>query len=229
MGGTGHPHNIEMNYFKRLFSRPLQTLTSVNAYELWAQSYPAEAHNPLMVLEQEAMLSLMPDLAGKTVLDLACGTGRYGKIALKAGAKLVLGFDNSHAMLKTAVIPQIALASSEAIPLASNSLDMVISGLALGHLPRLEISLSEISRVLKPQGSVFISDFHPYQYLKGARRTFNDGKGKTYAVEHYVHHLSEYFTLGEKHRLRLKAVLEPQWQGNPVVLVLHYVKSEEKT
>jgi malonyl-CoA O-methyltransferase len=224
MGGTGHPHYLSMNYLKRLFSRPLQTLASVDAYALWAQSYPAEAHNPLMALEQEAMLALMPNLADKSVLDLACGTGRYGKIALESGAKLVLGFDNSHAMLKAAVISQTALASCETIPLSSNSLDIVICGLALGHLPKLESSLREISRVLKPQGSALISDFHPYQYLNGARRTFSDNKGKAYAVEHYVHHLSEYFGLGEKHSLRLKAILEPQWQGNPVVLALHFAK-----
>jgi malonyl-CoA O-methyltransferase len=225
MGGTGHPHDFEMNYIKRLFSRPLQTLASVDAYALWAQSYPANAHNPLMALEQEAMLSLMPNLAGKRVLDLACGTGRYGKIALERGANSVLGFDNSHAMLKSAVIPQTALASSEAIPLASNSLDTILCGLALGHLPNLELSLNEIGRVLKPEGTALISDFHPYQYLKGARRTFSDGNGKTYAVEHYVHHLSDYFRLGEKANLRLKAILEPQWQGNPGVLALHFEKS----
>jgi malonyl-CoA O-methyltransferase len=224
MGGTGHPHYLSMNYLKRLFSRPLQTLASVDAYALWADSYPAEAHNPLMALEQEAMLALMPDLANKSVLDLACGTGRYGKIALKAGAKLVLGFDNSYAMLKAAVISQAALASSEAIPLTPNNIDIVICGLALGHLPNLESSLSEISRVLKPQASALISDFHPYQYLKGAQRTFSDNKGKAYAVEHYVHQLSDYFSLGEKHHLQLKAILEPQWQGHPVVLALRFEK-----
>lgn len=212
-----------MNRLKRLFSRPLQTLASVDAYALWAQSYPAEAHNPLMALEQESMLALMPDLSGKTVLDLACGTGRYGKIALERGAKSVLGFDNSHAMLKAAVIPQIALSTTEAIPLASNSIDTILCGLALGHLPEIESSTSEISRILKTGGSVLISDFHPYQYLNGARRSFNSN-GTTYAVEHYVHHLSDYFHLGEKNSLRLNGLLEPQWQRNPVVLAMRFEK-----
>jgi malonyl-CoA O-methyltransferase len=224
MGGTGHSDNFTMNRLKQLFSRPLQTLASVDAYALWAESYPAEAHNPLMALEQEAMLALMPDLSGKTALDLACGTGRYGKIALDCGASSVFGFDNSHDMLKAAVIPQTALATSEALPLASNSVDVILCGLALGHLPKIESSMSEISRILKTGCSVLISDFHPYQYLNGARRTFSDANGKAYAVEHYVHHLSDYFRLGEKNSLRLTGLLEPQWQGNPVVLALRFQK-----
>src|SRR5690349_9028680 len=121
MGGTGHPYYFSMNRLKRLFAQPIKTLASVDAYELWAQSYPATAHNTLMSIEQTAMLELLPDLTGKTVLDLACGTGRYGKIALEHGAKSVLGFDNSHAMLKAAVIHETALATSDAIPLTPNS------------------------------------------------------------------------------------------------------------
>lgn len=213
-----------MNRIRQFLSRPVQTLASVDAYALWAQSYPAEAHNPLMALEQEAMLTLMPDLGGKTALDLACGTGRYGKIALECGASSVFGFDNSFAMLKAAVIPQTALASSEALPLASNSVDVILCGLALGHLPSIESSMSEISRILKTDGTVLISDFHPYQYLNGARRTFSDANGKAYAVEHYVHHISDYFRLGAENSLRLTAMLEPQWQGNPVVLALRFEK-----
>lgn len=212
-----------MKHLKRLFVRPLQTLASVDAYALWAENYPAEAHNTLMQLEQTAMLSLLPNLQEKIVLDLACGTGRYGKIAQERGAKSILGFDNSLHMLRAAQISQIALASSEAIPLANNTLDHILCGLALGHLPQLEPSLSEISRILKTAGTALISDFHPYQYLNGARRSFSSN-GKTYAVEHYVHHLSDYFALGEKYNLRLNALLEPQWQGNPVVLVMRFEK-----
>ena len=215
-----------MNFFHRFFQRRPQELSSLNAYELWAESYPAEAHNTLMQIEQDAMLSLMPSLQNKAVLDLACGTGRYGKIAAEYKAAQVVGFDNSSAMLKKSAIPDIALSTSEAIPLADLSIDVILCGLALGHLPRLEESIAEISRILKPGGIALISDFHPYQFLSGARRTFQSDN-VTFAVEHYVHHLSDYFSAGEAHHLILSGLKEPCYQGNvPVVVVVQYTKKQ---
>lgn len=213
-----------MNIFKRFFQPSLQTLESISAYDLWAQSYPAEAHNVLMQIEQGSMLELMPSLKDKVVLDLACGTGRYGLIAEKQGAQLVIGLDNSPAMLKKGVISNVALATSEEIPLADSSIDVILCGLALGHLPEINMSLSEIGRVLKTGGVALVSDFHPYQYLTGARRIFESNK-TSYAVEHYVHHLSDYFSLGHRANLQMSAIQEPIYKENkPVVLVIRYKK-----
>lgn len=210
----------------RLGNANTSTLDSVSAYALWAQSYPAEAHNVLMQIEQEQMLALMPPLQGMTVLDLACGTGRYGKIAGELGANQVLGFDNSAAMLEQSVIPHVALASSEQIPVADSSIDIVLCGLALGHLPQLKPSIQEISRILKPNGIALISDFHPYQFLSGAQRTFK-ANNTTFAVEHHVHHISDYYAIGNTNHLKLTAIKEPCYQGNvPVVLILCYQKLE---
>src|SRR5215468_1484054 len=77
-----------------------RTLPSVDAYALWAATYPPRAHNRLMEIEQESMLRLLPDLADRDVLDLACGTGRYAAIAHQRDARNVVGTDNSLAMLR---------------------------------------------------------------------------------------------------------------------------------
>ncbi len=213
-----------MNILRHLFHRTPQTLSSVNAYELWAKSYPAEAHNILMKIEQDNMLTLMPSLEDKVVLDLACGTGRYGKIAQNQNARQVIGVDNSFAMLERRAIPQGIQATSEETPLPDESIDIVLCGLALGHLPEIRPSLSEISRVLRPNGIALISDFHPYQFLSGARRTFQ-ADNKNYAVEHYVHHISDYFSDGQSVNLHITDLREPLFKENsPVVLVVRYEK-----
>lgn len=210
---------------RRLISSETPVLSSVDAYALWAKSYPAEAHNVLMQLEQESMLSLMPDVADKVVLDLACGTGRYGKIAENMEAGQVIGIDNSEAMLQKAVISAVSLATTGAIPLATASVDFILCGMALGHLPDIKSSISEISRVLKPGGVALISDFHPYQFLSGAQRTFQFNE-TTYAVEHHVHHISEYVAIASENGLSLTGLKEPVYQNNiPVVLVMHFTKN----
>ncbi len=215
---------------RRRLGVPPPTLASSAAYARWAASYPPHAHNPLMQVEETAMLDLLPSLAGQTVLDLACGTGRYGLIAAGRGAA-VISLDNSAAMLARNPARWRALASSEAIPLPDAAVNGVLCGLALGHLPQLAPSLREISRVLKPGGWALVSDFHPLLYLSGRRRTFTAPDGQTYAVEHYAHLYSDYHAAAQQAGLLITAVAEPRRQPPsavhdlPVVLVLRLQKS----
>src|SRR5262245_5265034 len=84
----------------RFGSQTPQTLSSLEAYARWAATYPPHAHNVLMQTEEAATKRLLPPLNGQVVLDLACGTGRYGLMAEAQGARLALGIDNSLAMLR---------------------------------------------------------------------------------------------------------------------------------
>lgn len=214
------------------FFRLPPTLTSLDAYARWAALYPPYAHNPLMQAEQQSVMRLLPDVHGQTVLDLACGTGRYALLALAQGASKVIAFDNSAAMLekgREAALPKIhwGLATSEALPLADASVQGVICGLALGHLPRLKPSIDEISRVLQPGGWALVSDFHPFLSLNGARRTFTTPEGKTFAVEHYPHLYTDYHQAACEAGLGVDSVLEPGLNGAvvpPVVLIFRFRK-----
>lgn len=220
--------------FRRLLSpASIRTLSSLESYARWAASYPPQAHNLLMQTEEAAMLSLMPDLTAKTVLDLACGTGRYAIIAQSRGAKRVLGLDNSLAMLQANSHPQVALATSEALPIPAHSIDVILCGLALGHLPDLSPSLREIARVLRPGGTALISDFHPFAFLNGGKRTFTAPDGATYAVEHYAHLYADYHRAAHENGLHIDSVIEPGAEFNeknrtgraaPIIIVYRLLK-----
>ena len=211
-----------------------KTLPSLDAYSYWAEGYPPHAHNSLMQVEEEAMLSLMPALKNRMVLDLACGTGRYGLIALEQGAPFVVGLDNSAAMLRVARIGRVALASTEAIPLGAGSVDVIICGLALGHLPHLNVTLREISRVLTPGGYALVSDLHPLLALSGAQRTFTTPDGQTFAVEHHIHLNADYNRSALEAGLKIEQVVEPRLDVKnapgktqsdvPVVIVFRFQK-----
>jgi malonyl-CoA O-methyltransferase len=207
----------------RLLRRSPRTLPSVEAYSHWAANYPPRPHNPLMEAEQAAMLALLPSLDGLAVLDLACGTGRYGLIARERGAGQVFSIDNSRAMLKANPLPNRIEATSEAVPLASRSIDVVVCALALGHLPRLELSIREIGRVLMPGGWTLISDIHPSVALAGGKRTFVGDDGVTYAVEHYVHTVEAYRSASEAAGLRLDTVREVYAAGKAEPVAVVYV------
>lgn len=220
-------------------SASLVTLSSLKAYEQWAEQYPPHAHNALMEAEQIAMMRLCPSLRGKQVIDLACGSGRYGLIAASEGASITIGLDNSIPMLRRNPMPLRSLSSTEMIPLASQSIDVVLCGLALGHLKHLDATMAEISRVLKPNGWALVSDFHPFIFLNGQQRTFTTADGHHYAVEHYVHLYADYHRAVQKVGLRIDAVLEPRFgesqdirfadsqtqRETPIIIAYRFVKA----
>jgi malonyl-CoA O-methyltransferase len=202
-------------------------LPSQAAYALWAAQYPAAAHNRLMELEQAALLALLPPLTAKIVLDLACGTGRYAQLAQVRGASMVIGCDNSLPMLTAGKLPHTALAPLAALPLKGDSIDVIVCGLAVGHVPALDVPLREMARVLKVGGMALVSDFHPFQALSGGQRTFRVGK-QTFAVEHHIHLYSDYLRSTQAVGLQITAVAEPllpDVSPAPVVLVLQLTKS----
>lgn len=188
------------------------TLSSLDAYALWADGYPPHAHNALMQLEEQAMRDLMPPLEGRDVLDLACGTGRYGRLALERGAQRVTGVDNSLPMLRKGVLAQSTQGTIARLPFAAESFDVVLCGLALGHLPREQViaTIAEVARVLRAGGEFLFSDFHPYLALNGAQRTFRAADGTQYAVAHFVYFPSDYFTWISNSLMIVEGFAEPR-------------------
>lgn len=210
---------------RRLWKRRLRPLPSQAAYALWAATYPPQAHNPLMQLEQAAVLALLPPVDERSALDLAAGSGRYGRLLAEAGAHPVLALDNSLPMLAHNDAPWRALASMGALPLASATVDVIVCGMAVGHMPLLADVLAEIGRVLRPGGAAVLSDLHPVQHYLGAQRTFTAGNW-VLAVEHYPHGYADYAAAAEGAGLRIDAVAEPRLKadGPPVVLVMRFMK-----
>jgi len=210
----------------RWLKRGLRVLPSLQAYDLWAWSYPAQAHNPLMALEEAALRAFLPSLRGLDVLDVGCGSGRWLKLAQAGGARRALGIDNSAAMLRQAG-PGVALATMSAQPFPSASFDLLLCGLAIGHLPDHQAALAEMARLLRPGGLLLLSDFHPVQHWRGAQRTFRAADGRAYAVEHYPRTTADFWQAGEALGLRLRHLAEPSLEagGAPLVLALAWEKT----
>ena len=68
-------------------------------YDALGQTYERAKHIPTGLAEQATFLSALPDLAGKSVLDVACGTGFYPRVFADLGAAKVVGVDSSAEMV----------------------------------------------------------------------------------------------------------------------------------
>jgi ubiquinone/menaquinone biosynthesis C-methylase UbiE len=136
-------------------------------YDRWAQRY--DDRDPSTVLDEPLLLSLAEPLAGRRVLDLACGTGRYSRLLAARGAE-VIGADLSRGMLLRARSrTRVIQAAAERLPFAPHSFDLVTCGLLFDHVEDPRQPFREISRVLRPDGRALVTSIHPeMQRLTGA-------------------------------------------------------------
>jgi SAM-dependent methyltransferase len=98
-------------------------------------------------------------LAGRRVLDLGCGKGRFSRSLSALGARVV-GLDLSAAMLAEARDMDRVRASARRLPFGPASFDRVMAVEVFEHLaPRaVEQVCDEVRRVLRPGGTFVIVD-----------------------------------------------------------------------
>jgi ubiquinone/menaquinone biosynthesis C-methylase UbiE len=88
--------------------------------------------------------------------------------------------------------------TNELLPeLKNESCDVLVSTLALAHIKQLKIALTEWSRVLKKDGAILLTDYHPDALQKGGNRTFMH-EGKQVSIRNYVHPIEELKTSLDK-------------------------------
>jgi len=156
---------------------------------LWAPTYD-QAPNPLLALEERELEPRLPTLAGKFVLDVACGTGRWLGKLMQKGAQAGVGLDLSLEMLararsKPRLSGKLIQGDACALPVPSGLADVVVSSFTVGYLEDVGAFAAELFRVPRPGARVFVSDFHPSAYCRGWRRTFRSG-GEVIEVSSHV-------------------------------------------
>jgi ubiquinone/menaquinone biosynthesis C-methylase UbiE len=106
------------------------------------------------------LIDFLGDLSGRRVLDVGCGKGRFARILKERYAQAdVWGLDLAEAMLRF-VPPGIrkCAGSMTALPFSDKTFDAAYATESLEHAVEIEKAVSEICRVVKPGGRVFIID-----------------------------------------------------------------------
>ena len=69
--------------------------------------------------------------------------------------------------------------------IADASCDVIVSTLALAHIPAAARAIGEWRRILRPGGAMLVTDFHPGAIRAGMKRTFAS-EGQTIEIEHHA-------------------------------------------
>jgi ubiquinone/menaquinone biosynthesis C-methylase UbiE len=135
-------------------------MTAQEGYAQWAPSYD-EPGNALLEVEEPVVREILAGLPVGVALDAACGTGRHGAYLASLGHR-VIGVDATPEMLEVAraKIPagEFYEADLRELPVADDSIDVIVCGIAASHVPDLAPVLAELARVLRPEGHLVLTD-----------------------------------------------------------------------
>jgi malonyl-CoA O-methyltransferase len=203
------------------------TLTPRAAYELWADSYPPEPHNPLMTIEQSIVSRLLGRLAARRALDVGTGSGRYLPL-LAARAARVVGLDLSMAMLARGRGGSRVQGDACRLPFPAQTFDLVNASLMAGDIADLSSWIGELARVARPGCHFIYSDFHPSWTERGWQRTFRSPDGSPHVVQFVPHTIDAHLSALDAGRFHVRAIHEPRLtvrgEDIPVVVIFYAVQ-----
>ncbi len=157
-----------------------------------------------------------PLVKGRDVLDIASGEG-YGSAMLAEGARSVIGVDVSHEAVAHAASNYSGIdnlkyvqGSASAIPLADDSVDVVVSFETIEHLLEQEEMMGEIRRVLRSGGIMVMSSPNKEIYSDQAGY-HNDFHVKELYFNEFSELVSRYFPAWymSSHRMAVCSTITP--------------------
>lgn len=123
--------------------------------------------NANSLVEIPIILSLLPDINGKDILDLGCGYGKISKFFIENGAKSVVALDISQNMIDLANKQnadkniEYFVMAMEDIDKIEKKFDVVYSSLAFHYVKDFDRLLKNIYSLLKPNGILLFSQESP--------------------------------------------------------------------
>ena len=108
-----------------------------------------------------------PELQGKDVLEIGCGTGVHARLLAEAGARLTavdltpIAVELTKRRLAHARVDgDVREADAESLPFADDSFDFVWSWGVIHHSEHTDRVIAEIARVLRPGGRLALMVYH---------------------------------------------------------------------
>ena len=143
------------------------------------------------------------DCKGKEVVDVGCGTGILSFMTLEKGASKVSCVDISKLMLdkcrEKSIIKGFKEDSisfhegdAERLPFNDSSYDVVLLNMVLGMVPNQQETITELTRILRPGGTIAVSAHGPAYYMEAI-----EAGVKSMSIRYFLGHRFEFWPRDE--------------------------------
>jgi SAM-dependent methyltransferase len=191
---------------------------NAEAWLRWARS--PELDHAFWHLNLPTLIELLPP-PGEITLDVGCGEGRVAR-ALKELGHHVVGVESSPALAQAATEGDLAfevhVVDAAAMPLPDSLADLAIASLSLMNMDDMPGVVSEIARVLRPEGCFCFSVLHPINswgdagagYFETVRYTEELERDGARIILHDTHRpVGDYFGALQDAGFLVERVVEP--------------------
>ena len=158
---------------------------------------------------EEGVLDRVLDWLGDVdtpVLDVGCGVGHLGRVAVARGRRLdLVGFDLMAELLADARTGYRALVQGDVhcLPLKDGSVAAMVLSNTLHHVPDRQLALEELNRVLAPGGALICYDPRRVAPVEAVKRLVRRGH-EAFTAHHYAFGPAEYRTMLEDAGLNIE-------------------------
>ncbi|MFW6296631.1 MAG: class I SAM-dependent methyltransferase [Halothece sp.] len=158
-------------------------------FDRWAPYYDIPFTAAFYLAVQKRLLEFVTLPDSPQVLDLGCGTGRLlNRLAAKFPTLFGIGLDLSpemlfHARRNNQHRPRLIFKQGnvESLPFANQQFDAVFNTISFLHYPHPQQVLSEVRRVLKPNGYYYLADITVSDSRKKQTTPFSAGGMRFYS------------------------------------------------
>jgi ubiquinone/menaquinone biosynthesis C-methylase UbiE len=173
-------------------NKPRTASASWGAVASWYDKHLSEADTYHEKVLLPNLLRLIEAKKGERILDLACGQGFFTRAIAKTGAS-VEGVDIAPELITIAqnespTIPYHIGSADNLAMFADASQDKVLISLAIQNIENVEGVITEVARILKPNGEFHIAMNHPaFRIPKQSSWAYDDKqKVQTRRVDQYL-------------------------------------------
>jgi ubiquinone/menaquinone biosynthesis C-methylase UbiE len=162
---------------------------------------------------------MLPALAGASVLELGCGSGRNTVALLSAAEVTAVDFSTemlsrARARLEADNVRFVEHDLTQPLPFEDATSDLVVITLVLEHIEDIAPIYAEVARVLRNEGQALVLELHPTRQRLGKRARFRKADDVVSAPA-FLHDVSAHVTAALDAGLTLEALRE---HGSPDAL-----------
>jgi SAM-dependent methyltransferase len=140
------------------------------------------------------MLARVRDRGFATALDVGCGEGRFCRMLETCGVEAI-GIDPTEALIRQArqrdPEGDYRLGRAEQLDFADGSFDLVVSYLTLIDIPEVGVAISEMTRVLRPGGTLLIANLTSFSTAGQSWKLDAEGR-PAFVIDRYLEERAEW-------------------------------------